>query len=53
MNIELLIEILDKGIEKHGEKPLTNVWLRNILAMYNEIESSYNLAEDVDMSDLF
>ena len=31
MEIQILIEILEKSIEKNGEKPLTNLWLLNIL----------------------
>lgn len=31
MEIEKLIEILEKSVEKNGEKPLTNKWLLNIL----------------------
>lgn len=29
--IQELIEVLELGIEKHGEKPLTNKYLLNIL----------------------
>jgi len=31
MELSILIEILEKSIEKNGEKPLTNKWLLNIL----------------------
>jgi hypothetical protein len=31
MEIQILIEILEKSVEKNGEKPLTNKWLLNIL----------------------
>lgn len=31
MDIKILIEILEKSVEKNGEKPLTNKWLLNIL----------------------
>ena len=30
-NYERLIEILESSVKKHGEKPLTNKWLLNIL----------------------
>jgi DNA gyrase inhibitor GyrI len=30
---EIFIEVLEKSIEKHGEKPLTNKYLLNILRM--------------------
>ena len=31
MELQILIEILEKSIKKNGEKPLTNKWLFNIL----------------------
>lgn len=31
MELDVLIEILEKSVEKNGEKPLTNKWLLNIL----------------------
>lgn len=36
MKIDILIEILEKSIEKNGEKPLTNKWLLNILKQANK-----------------
>lgn len=33
MEIQILIEIIEKSIEKNGEKPLTNKWLLNILKL--------------------
>ena len=31
MEFEELIYVLEKSVEKNGEKPLTNKWLLNIL----------------------
>ena len=31
MELDILISILEKSVEKNGEKPLTNKWLLNIL----------------------
>jgi hypothetical protein len=33
MELDEIIEILEKSVEKHGEVPLTNTWLLNILRM--------------------
>lgn len=33
MDYDDLIDILESSVEKHGEKPLTNRWLLNILRM--------------------
>ncbi len=33
MELETLIEILEASVKKNGEKPLTNLWLLNILKM--------------------
>lgn len=33
MEIETLIEVLEASIKKNGEKPLTNLYLLNILKM--------------------
>ena len=39
MEIDILIETLEKSVEKNGEKPLTNKWLLNILKQVNrEVE---------------
>ena len=41
-DLQSIIEVLEKSVEKHGEKPLTNIWLLNILkqaerkAIYND-----------------
>ena len=31
MELGIMIDILEKSVEKNGEKPLTNKWLLNIL----------------------
>ena len=31
MELDILISILEKSVEKNGEKPLINKWLLNIL----------------------
>lgn len=31
---DTLIEILEQSVERNGEKPLTNLWLLNILKMH-------------------
>jgi len=36
MELDILIEILEKSIEKNGVKPLTNQWLLNILKQANK-----------------
>jgi len=36
MEIDILIETLEKSVEKNGEKPLTNKWLLNILKQVNK-----------------
>lgn len=28
-----LLDVLEASIAKHGEKPLTNVWLKNLIAL--------------------
>jgi hypothetical protein len=39
MDEYLLIEILEASVAKNGEKPLTNLWLLNILKLYrNQLE---------------
>ena len=36
-NMEYVIMLLEKGLEKYGEKPLTNKWLLNILKFADEL----------------
>lgn len=36
--MEELIEVLEKSVEKHGEKPLTNLYLLNIIKLSQRIE---------------
>lgn len=31
MELDIILEILEKSVEKNGEKPLTNKWLLNII----------------------
>lgn len=33
MEYDTLIQILEQSVKRHGEKPLTNEWLLNILRM--------------------
>jgi len=33
VDLDYLMEVLEDSIKKHGEKPLTNVWLLNIMRM--------------------
>lgn len=30
-DLSKVIEVLEAGVEKHGERPLTNLWLLNML----------------------
>lgn len=39
IEISILIEILEKSVEKNGEKPLTNLWLLNIMKMASREKS--------------
>lgn len=32
-SLPYIIEILEQSVSKHGEKPMTNQWLLNILKM--------------------
>lgn len=43
-----LIYALEKSVEKHGEKPLTNKWLLNLLKMVQK-----NMEEDDRLLDIF
>jgi len=45
MQFEKLISILEKSIEKNGEKPLTNKWLLNIVKMADELEETIDACE--------
>jgi len=33
IDMQILLETLEKSVEKNGEKPLTNLWLLNILKL--------------------
>ena len=44
-DLDYLIDILESSVEKHGEKPLTNKWLLNIVKM---AEKSARREEDYD-----
>lgn len=40
MEEDVLIDILEASVKKNGEKPLTNLWLLNIIKLYKkEIEN--------------
>jgi hypothetical protein len=39
IELSILIEILEKSVEKNGEKPLTNLWLLNIMKMASREKS--------------
>lgn len=45
MELDILIETLEKSVEKNGEKPLTNLWLLNILKLV-EKQMEYDDRED-------
>lgn len=47
MIIEKLIDILEKSVEKNGEKPLTNKCLLNILKMVKENDRNDLTYEDI------
>jgi hypothetical protein len=42
-----LIQTLEKSVERHGEKPLTNAWLLNILKMTEELSHRADDLEDL------
>jgi len=33
MELEELIAVLESSVKRHGEKPLTNLWLLNLMKM--------------------
>ena len=41
-----LIRILSISVKKHGEKPLTNLWLLNILKLLEKEITQYELEID-------
>ena len=43
---EDLIEVLENSIKKHGEKPLTNRWLLNMLKSAEKKETSRQFRYD-------
>ena len=45
MELYILINILEKSVEKNGEKPLTNKWLLNIL---KQVDKQIEREEDDD-----
>jgi hypothetical protein len=51
IDLIVLMEILERSVEKNGEKPLTNLWLLNILKMVenqmakNEEQDSYGYCD--------
>ena len=45
MKLDILIDILEKSVEKNGEKPLTNKWLLNIL---KQVDKQIEREEDDD-----
>jgi hypothetical protein len=49
MELETLIEILEKSVEKNGEVPLTNKHLLNILKLFQGLK---RLERDLYYSDL-
>ena len=53
MELHTLIEILEKSIEKNGEKPLTNKWLLNIFKQADrktQKESDNDYEYEIDIS---
>lgn len=49
-----ILYILEKGLEKHGELPLTNKWLINIIKKAENFEYTEALREQLpDSSDLY
>lgn len=42
MELDELIEVLEKSIEKHGESQLTNTWLLNILKVVQRNLEDYD-----------
>ena len=53
--IDKIIEVLEQGLEKHGEKPLTNKWLLNIIKLADkEIEEEeYNMYQGLSLWDTY
>ena len=55
MLIDELIEILASSVEKHGEQPLTNRWLLNIVRMAvrnHERDIEYDHLSGLSMDDI-
>lgn len=51
MELEKLISILEISVKRNGEKPLTNLWLLNILKLVKqELEQEEETAEQVNTS---
>ena len=51
MELEKLISVLEISVKRNGEKPLTNLWLLNILKLAKkEIEQEEEMAEQVSTS---
>ena len=51
MELEKLISVLEISVKRNGEKPLTNLWLLNILKLVKkELEQEEEMAEQVSTS---
>ena len=54
MELGIMIDVLEKSVEKNGEKPLTNKWLSNILKIVEKnVERQGFLDLLPDISDTF
>jgi hypothetical protein len=47
IDIETLIETLEKSVERNGEKPLTNKWLLNLV---KQVKKSQELHQRTDIA---
>lgn len=44
--LEELISILEKSVKLHGEKPLTNAWLLNVMKLTQKMVEYEELQDD-------
>lgn len=47
-DFEKLIDILEQSVAKHGEKPLTNKWLLNILKLVESRQKEVDFYNDLE-----
>lgn len=47
-DLDSLVRVLESSVERHGEKPLTNRWLLNIIKMSQRNQSRKSRMDDWD-----